>query len=84
MNAQEKPVMSVTEVANMLGVSKPTVYDITERGDFPALVRIGKRKLILRHKFMEWLELQAAPAIVQKGGGHNESINHKNTLAGNP
>jgi len=56
---QEKPVMSVAEVAEMLGISRPTVYDITERGDFPALVRIGKRKLILRQKFMEWLDKQA-------------------------
>jgi len=59
MQAQEKAVMSVAEVAAMLGVSKPTVYDLVERANFNALVRIGKRKLILRHKFIDWLEKEA-------------------------
>ena len=56
---QEQYVMTVADAANMLGVSLPTAYDLTERADFTALVRIGKRKLILRHLFMEWLEKQA-------------------------
>jgi len=60
MKAPDKPVMNVAEVANMLGISKPSVYDMTERADFTALVRIGKRKLILTHKFIEWLEAQAS------------------------
>ena len=56
---EKKHVMNISEVAAMLGVSRPTAYDLTERDDFTALVRIGRRKLILRHKFMEWLENQA-------------------------
>ena len=59
MQAHEKYSMTVVEAATMLGVSKPIMYDITERADFTALVRIGRRKIILRHKFMEWLESQA-------------------------
>ena len=55
---QAKPVISVREASMLLGVSAPAVYDLTERADFPALIRIGKRKLILRHKFMAWLEAQ--------------------------
>lgn len=56
-------VISVPEAATMLGVSRPTMYDLTEREDFNALVRIGKRKLILMHRFTDWLNSQA-----DKGG----------------
>ncbi|MCL2357385.1 MAG: helix-turn-helix domain-containing protein [Defluviitaleaceae bacterium] len=58
MQVQEKTVITVAEAAEILGVSRPTVYDLCERSDFPAL-RIEKRKLILRQKFMLWLESQA-------------------------
>ena len=56
---QEKTVLSVKEAAKLLGVSPPTFYVLCERADFDALVRIGKRKLILRHRLMDWLENQA-------------------------
>ena len=55
----ERPTMSVTEAANLLGVSAPTMYAITEREDFTALIRVGRRKLVLRSKLLEWLENQA-------------------------
>jgi excisionase family DNA binding protein len=65
---QEKPVLTVAEVAEMLGVSKPTVYDLVEREDFNALIRIGRWKLILRHKFIEWLEKEASKGENAKCG----------------
>ena len=57
---QERPTMSVKQAAEYIGVSAPTMYDITERADFTALIRLGRKKLIHRRKFDEWLELQAA------------------------
>lgn len=59
MSVTDKPTMSVTEAANFLGVSAPTMYAITDREDFTALIRVGSRKLILRSKLLEWLEAQA-------------------------
>ena len=59
LNATEKPTMSVTEAANLLGISAPTMYAITERDDFIALIRVGRRKLVLRDKLLEWLETQS-------------------------
>ena len=56
---QDKHVLSVAEAAKLLGVSKPTFYVLCERADFDALVQIGRRKLILRHRFLNWLENQA-------------------------
>ena len=58
-NANERPTMSVTEAANLLGISAPTMYAITDRDDFTALIRVGSRKLVLRTKLLEWLEAQA-------------------------
>ena len=52
-------VITVTQAANLLGISRPTMYELTERKDFNALVRIGKRKLILLSHFYKWLEKQA-------------------------
>ncbi|MCL1842218.1 MAG: helix-turn-helix domain-containing protein [Defluviitaleaceae bacterium] len=61
-NNTDKPTMSVTEAANFLGISAPTMYSITERSDFSALIRVGRRKLVLRSKLLEWLETQATQA----------------------
>ena len=58
---QEKPTMSMSEAARFIGVSLPTMYKLSERKDFTALVKIGeRRKLILRNKLVEYLEEQAA------------------------
>jgi excisionase family DNA binding protein len=54
----ERPTLTVQEAANLIGVSAPTMYEITERADFSALIRVGRKKLILREKFLTWLELQ--------------------------
>ena len=42
---EEKLVYSVAEVGQLLGVSRPKVYDLTNRSDFP-VVQVGRRKLI--------------------------------------
>ena len=71
-NTAEKPTMSVTEAANLLGVSAPTMYAITERDDFTALIRVGRRKLVLRTKLLEWLEAQAIQPSSSASGETNE------------
>ena len=53
----EKIALSVTEAAQVLGVSRPTVYKLIHRGDFPVL-RIGSRTLIHREKLAEWAARQ--------------------------
>ena len=54
-----RPTMTVQEAAALIGISAPTMYELTERPDFTALIRIGRRKLVLRAKLLEWLESQA-------------------------
>ena len=47
-----KIAISVTEAAELLGLSRPTVYKLMRRNDFPVL-RIGTRTLIHRAKLEE-------------------------------
>lgn len=50
----ERLTMSVKEMAQELGISTPTAYDLTHRADFPTL-RIGNRVRINREKLREWV-----------------------------
>jgi hypothetical protein len=54
----ERLTLTVKEAAYLAGLSLPIMYGITERQDFTALIRIGRKKLILKRKFLEWLEEQ--------------------------
>ena len=57
-----KLALSVSETANLLGVSRPTVYGLIHRGDFPAF-KVGSRTLISRAGLAAWVEKQSAPAV---------------------
>ena len=54
----ERVTLSVQEAAQMMGISAVTMYDITERADFDALIRVGRKKIIHTEKFLAWLERQ--------------------------
>ena len=57
----EKSTLQVKEAAALLGVSLPTMYDITERADFFPLIRVGRRKLIVTDRFKQWIDIQTEP-----------------------
>ena len=52
-----KMLISVTEAAEMLGLSKTTVYTLIHRDDFP-VVRLGGRTLINVEKLQQWVDNQ--------------------------
>lgn len=54
----EKIALSVTEAAQLLGVSRPVVYTLTHRADFPVF-KAGHRTLISRVGLEKWVEKQA-------------------------
>lgn len=60
---KDKLTLKVSEAAIILGVSLPVMYGITERADFFPLIRIGRKKLILTHRFIviEWMDMQTEP-----------------------
>lgn len=54
----DKVTLSVTETAAVLGVSRPTVYTLLHRQDFPAF-RVGGRTLVSAEGLREWVAAQA-------------------------
>ena len=55
--------LTVSDVQEILGLSKPIAYQLTRRADFPAL-RVGRKILIPRDKFFEWYENHAEKGAV--------------------
>jgi excisionase family DNA binding protein len=53
---QERLTYSITEVAEMLGISRSMAYEGVHRGEIPA-VRIGRRVLVPKDRVAELLEL---------------------------
>ena len=49
-----KRVLSVTETAETLGVSRPTVYKMIQEGGFPA-VKLRRRTVIPIVELDEWI-----------------------------
>lgn len=47
--------MTVPEVAQAMGISRPTAYMLADRKDFPA-IRLGKCILVPREPFEAWLK----------------------------
>lgn len=53
----DKLAYSVAEVAQVLGVSKPTVYTLVKRDDFPVF-KLGARTLVSVEGLRAWVEAQ--------------------------
>ena len=52
-------MLSMMDVASVLGISKAGAYTLAHSRDFPAF-RVGRRIVISQEKFLDWLEKQAA------------------------
>ena len=50
-----KLTCTVSEAATILGVSKPTMYDLVHKGTIPS-VTVGRKILISRKALSDWLE----------------------------
>ena len=54
----DKLTLNITEAAEALGVSRPTMYQLIRREDFPSF-HIGSRVVISRAGLEEWVLAQA-------------------------
>ena len=54
--------LSVEDVASYLGISRVGAYNLCHAQGFPSM-RIGKRILIPRDRFLEWLDRRQKEAI---------------------
>lgn len=53
----DKQAYSTAEVAEVLGVSRPTVYTLMRRADFPAF-KVGSRTLVSAEGLRAWVQAQ--------------------------
>lgn len=54
----DKLTYSPTETAQVLGVSRPTVYSLLRRADFPAF-KVGSRTLVSAEGLRAWVAQQS-------------------------
>lgn len=54
----DRLALSPTEAAQVLGVSRPTIYTLIKRADFPAF-KVGTRTLVSVEGLREWVKAQA-------------------------
>ena len=50
-----KITLTVTEAANMLGISLPKMYEVVRMGRIPS-IRVGRRIVISRQAVLDWLK----------------------------
>lgn len=53
----ERLTLTPAEAAKIMGVGINTMYELTHSKGFP-VINVGRKKLIVRSKFEEWLEKQ--------------------------
>lgn len=54
----EKLAYSAAEAAESLGLSRPMIYQLMQRSDFPSF-KVGNRTLISAEGLRAWVEAQA-------------------------
>ncbi len=75
----DRQTLNIPEVAQLLGCSRGSAYRWAREGRIPAL-RVGRRLVVPRQAFEEWLASAAEPLIQDRtgqrsvtGGRHNVS-----------
>ncbi|MBN2879394.1 MAG: helix-turn-helix domain-containing protein [Clostridia bacterium] len=62
-NLSDLPLtLNATQISQILGLSRAGAYNLLGSKNFPTL-RVGKRKLVLRDKFIEWMEDNSGVAV---------------------
>ena len=62
-STRELPLMlSVMDIASVLGISKSGAYTLAHSKEFPAF-RVGRRIVVSQEKFLEWLEQQSSKSV---------------------
>jgi len=54
--SKNRPGASIPDMASEYGVSEALLYGLANRGDLPGCRRLGKRFVIHRATFEEWLK----------------------------
>ena len=58
-SADELPMfLTVMDVANLLGISRASAYELVRKDNFPKLKIVQGRTIIPRDRLLEWLDEQ--------------------------
>ena len=49
-----KMTLTVREAAEMIGISKPKIYELIREGEIPS-IHVGKKIVIARQALLDWL-----------------------------
>jgi len=49
------PVLQATQIMEILGISRGATYALMRSEDFPTVSIGGKRKVVVKDEFVEWL-----------------------------
>lgn len=60
----DKLTYSPAETATVLGVSRPTVYMLLKRSDFPAF-KVGSRTLVSAEGLRAWVQAQVDKEVAE-------------------
>ena len=55
-------LMTVDDVAQLLRTTDRAIYAMTERGQLPGIVRIGRRVLFRTTDLLDWVNQKSAPS----------------------
>ena len=58
----DKLAVNVTEMAELLSISRPFAYEILNREDFKGAFRIGGKRLVSVDYLREWIKRQTEEA----------------------
>ena len=58
----EPELLHVEEAARLLHIGRTRAYEMTQSGEMPGLIRIGRSVRISRRRLLAWIDEQANPA----------------------
>ena len=58
----ERLTVTVPQMAEMIGISRPKAYELANRADFPA-IRLGRKIVVPKDKLRDWLDRQVEMGV---------------------
>lgn len=54
MNSVEQPLITMNALLHKVPVSRPTIYRLMQKGDFPKPVEIGRSRFWIEQEVEDW------------------------------
>ncbi|HET6437188.1 MAG TPA: helix-turn-helix domain-containing protein [Anaeromyxobacter sp.] len=60
-------LLTVPQVARLLGTTPKAIYHRAERGQLPGVVRVGRRLRVRRDRLLQYIEENSVPSPLETG-----------------